>query len=119
MTRLFVVAGVAVILAVGTWLVIDSGASAASATPGRTVAVRVGDNIRVVDAPIGCRVVRLTELDGRITIDCRRAGSLAGTYGTLLTSRNAALVRFVSRSTGRMLFVARHEGGVRKCAARR
>jgi hypothetical protein len=103
----------------GAWLVVDAGASAASPTPARTVAVRVGDTIRVVGSPIGCRVARVDELGGRIALDCRRAGALTGTYGTLLTSRKAVLVRFETTRRARMLVVASHGGGVRECGAQR
>jgi hypothetical protein len=67
----------------GAWIVVGGGASAASPAPARTVAVRVGDAIRVVGSPIGCRVARVDQLGGRIALDCRRAGALTGTYGTL------------------------------------
>jgi len=118
MTRLLALATVAAVAAFGVWVVIDGGASAASRAPGRTFALRVGDTIRVVGAPLGCRVARLDQLGGRIALDCRRAGALTGTYGTLLTSRKAALVRFESTRTARVLVVARHGGGLHQCGAR-
>jgi hypothetical protein len=103
----------------GAWLVADGGASAAGPTPARTVAVRLGDTIRVVGSPIGCRVARVNQLGGRIALDCRRAGELKGTYGTLLTSRKAVLVRFETTRRARMLVVASHGGGARECGVRR
>jgi hypothetical protein len=113
------IATAVVAMALGAWLVVDGGANAASGAPGRSVAVRVGDSIRVVGAPIGCRVARVTQLEGRIALDCRRIGAPAGTYGTLLTPRKAALVRFETMRTARMLVVASHGGGVRACGVRR
>jgi hypothetical protein len=119
MSRLLALLTVAAAAAFGAWLVVDGGASAASRAPARTVAVRVGDSVRVVGAPIGCRVARVDQLGGRIALDCRRAGALPGTYGTLLTSRKAVLVRFETTRRARMLVVASHGGGVRECGVRR
>jgi hypothetical protein len=119
MTRLLALVILFAAAVLGAWLVVDGGASAANPTPARTVAVRVGDAIRVVGSPIGCRVARVDQLGGRIALDCRRAGALAGTYGTLLTSRKAVLIRFESTRRARMLVVASHGGGARECGVRR
>ena len=77
--------------------------------------VRVGDRIRVVNAPIGCRVVRMRQLGGRVVIDCRRAGALRGTYGTLFSAREAVLLKFESRNTAKRVAVAVHHGDVQCC----
>jgi hypothetical protein len=88
---------------------------AALGSSGAVLEVRVGDRIRVAGAPLGCQIVRTPELGGRIVVDCRRGGSLSGTYGTLVSSREAAIVKFRSARTAKLLFVAKHEGGVRTC----
>jgi hypothetical protein len=112
MRRLLACSGLVTAIAAASWL--GSGLAAAQA-PVRVLEVRLGDQIRVVDAPIGCQVIRMRELGGRIALDCRRAGALANTYGTLLTSREAAVMRFQSKSKAKLVVVATHEGGVRQC----
>ena len=77
--------------------------------------VRVGDRIRVADAPIGCRVLRMQQLGGRVVIDCRRAGALRGTYGTLFSAREAVLVEFESRKTAKRVAVGVHGKDVQCC----
>lgn len=119
MKRLLALTVVAAATGLGAWLSSNDGAGAARAVGPKTVPVRLGDKIRVVEAPIGCQIVRMRELGRRVVIDCRRAGALAGTYGTLLTAHEAALVRFESRHTARTVDLAIHEGAVRRCEARR
>jgi hypothetical protein len=118
MRLLLALAGIAVAMALSSWFASDNGANAASRGAARTVAVRVGDRIRVLDTPIGCRIAHMRELQGRIVIDCRRAGSLRGTYGTLLTAREAGLMRFESDHTAKLVYVATHHGGIRRCGSR-
>jgi hypothetical protein len=101
----------AAILAAG-WLL---STLAAAQTPAATFQARVGDKIRVVGAPIGCRVVRMSQLEGRIVVDCRRAGPLTGTYGTLFSGREAALIEFVSRRTARRIAYAVHRRDKWEC----
>jgi hypothetical protein len=74
-----------------------------------------GDRIRVLGAPIACRVVRMSQLGGRVVVDCRRAGALQGTYGTFLTAREAVLVRFESERTAKRVAVGVHERGTKRC----
>jgi hypothetical protein len=74
-----------------------------------------GDRIRVVGAPIACRVVRMSQLGGRVVVDCRRAGALQGTYGTFLTAREAVLVRFESERTAKRVAVGVHERSSERC----
>jgi hypothetical protein len=107
------------VFASAAWLVVGGTTSAARNASARTVTVHLGDHIRVSGAPLGCRVVRMREFDGRIVVDCRRAGSLRGTYGTVLTAREAALIRFESSHTARLAYVATHHRAVRKCGAER
>ena len=112
MRRLLACSGLVTAIAACGWF----GSNLASArTPATELEARLGDTIRVVGAPIGCQVVRVRDLGGRITIDCRRAGALAGTYGTLMTARKAAVMRFESKRTAKLVVVATHKGGVRQC----
>lgn len=77
--------------------------------------VKVGDRIRVANAPIGCRVVRMRQFGGRVVIDCRRAGALRGTYGTLFTAREAVLVEFESSKTAKRVAVGVHHQDLQCC----
>jgi hypothetical protein len=88
---------------------------AAAQTPADVLEARVGDRIRVVDAPIGCRVVRMRQLGGRVVIDCRRTGALTGTYGTLFSAREALLVEFKSRGTAKRRAEGVHFEPLEKC----
>jgi hypothetical protein len=87
----------------------------AAPTSERVIEARLGNRIQVVGAPVGCRVVRMHELGRRVVVDCRRAGTLAGTYGTLLTGREAVLVRYESSRTAKQVAVAVHEAELRRC----
>lgn len=78
----------------------------------QTVVLKVGDVMQVEGAPIGCRVGRR---DGRLVIDCRRAGRLAGTYGTLFDERRVRVTRFKSSDTAKVVFKARHRGRAKRC----
>jgi hypothetical protein len=119
MTRLLVVSAVMVAGAFAGWLVLDAGADAASLKSPGPISLRVGDEMHVVGAPIGCRIARMRQLHGNVVIDCRRAGDLVGTYGTLFSAREAALVRFESGRRARLLTVATHKGEIRECGSRR
>ena len=112
MGRLFIVFALLTATAAGGWFVSNL---AAAQTPDTMLEARLGDKIRVMDAPLGCRVVRMRQLGGRVVIDCRRAGSLGGTYGTLLTAREAVLVQFESSRVAKRVAVAVHEGESRRC----
>jgi hypothetical protein len=70
-----------------------------------TIPVARGDVVKVTGAPIGCVVRRQ---DGYPALDCRRIGPLAGSYGTILTSRKVLVVRFEDRRTAKIVFAARH-----------
>jgi hypothetical protein len=75
-------------------------------------ALRVGDRVDVEGAALACRVVRR---GGQVTLDCRRGGRQAGTYGTLLSERRAMIVRFGKDRTARVAFTATHRGRARRC----
>jgi hypothetical protein len=110
MRRAFVASAVVTSVAASGWF------ASAAAQPSRTVLeARIGDTIRVVDAPMGCRVFRMRQLGGRVTMDCRRAGALRGTYGTLFTAREAVVVRFESKRVAKRVAVAVHGSAERRC----
>jgi hypothetical protein len=115
MSKLLMPSLLAAVVGLGTWL--GSEASAGGATPAsaETFVARPGDTVRVEGTPIACRIVRVRELDKRVAFDCRRGGPLAGTYGTLLTAREAAIVKFESATTARLVSVARHRGARESC----
>jgi hypothetical protein len=112
------VAATAVLLGVGAaLLIVRAGSPARAETPPSTgqapaVVLKPGDRITVEGAHMGCQVARR---GGRPTLDCRRAGSLRGTYGVLLTERRVTVARFRSSSTAKEIFVARHGGSYRVC----
>src|SRR5438477_38596 len=70
-----------------------------------TLIVRAGDIVRVAgDANVGCRV---KPHDGAETLDCRRAGSLTGSYGILLNKNEVLVVRFESARAAKIVFAAK------------
>ena len=98
------------------------GAAGWSATSGATetlpnevIRLAPGDRVRVAGAELGCRVKRMRQLEGRIVLDCRRGGRLEGTYGTLLTEREAILLRFESSRTATRVATGTHRGKVERC----
>ena len=110
MTRLLLLTTVVLALAV-------LGLALRGETPARgegagTVVMRVGDVMEVDGAPIGCKVTRR---GARIVVDCRRAGSLEGTYGTLFDERRVRVTRFLSSDTAKVVFNAKHKGRSRRC----
>lgn len=114
MKGLLAISALLAALALGAWSA-SSDAAGARATDSETITVRPGDQIRVAGAPIGCRVVRMKEFGGRVVIDCRRAGPLAGTYGTLISGREAVLIQFKSKRAAKQIVCATHHGDVRRC----
>lgn len=77
--------------------------------------LEVGDRFSVIGASIGCRIARMDELGGRTVVDCRRAGALAGTYGAMLSSREALIVQFRGARAAKVIYEARHQAGARQC----
>jgi hypothetical protein len=105
--RLILLATVLAVLAV------PAGAFGWRATQGSTIPLAQGDIAKVTGAPIGC-IVR--KQDGYPALDCRRIGPLAGSYGTILTSRKVLVVRFENQRTAKVVFSARHSKlGVHTC----
>jgi hypothetical protein len=86
-----------------------NGPKAAGAAP---VVLKVGDRVLVDGQAMGCRVARQ---NGSVVMDCRRAGALAGTYGTMLSPRKAMVVRYRNNSVAKVVFTATHRGGAHRC----
>ena len=62
--------------------------------------LKVGDTLRVDGAAMGCQVTRR---GSRPVLECRRDGSLAGTYGTFMTDRRLTVARFRSSRTAQTI----------------
>jgi hypothetical protein len=99
----------AVIVLAAVAIVLRSDASGDA--PGNVV-LGVGDTMEVDGAPIGCKVNRR---NGRIGVECRRAGKPKGTYVTLFDARRLRVARFTSRDEAKLVFTARHRGRARMC----
>jgi hypothetical protein len=102
---------VAVALGAAATLAIAPRDGARAADPTPTV-LKVGDRVQVEGQPVGCRVANQ---GGNVVMDCRRAGALAGTYGTMISSRTAKVVRFRSDTVAKVVYTAKHHGGARAC----
>ena len=75
-------------------------------TASQTLTVQPGDVIRVAgNANVGCKV---RPHDGAETLDCRRAGPLTGSYGSMLNKNELLVVRFESATVAKVVLVARH-----------
>jgi hypothetical protein len=73
--------------------------------PTQVVPVALGDVVKVNGAPIGC-LARMQ--NGYRALDCRRAGPLAGTYGSILTSGQLMVVHYNDSKSGTIVFTAHH-----------
>lgn len=93
---------------------LGGGLSDASGTSFTTYDLTAGDIARVPDAQVGCRVVKRGAPPATM-LDCRRAGSLTGTYGVLLGPARVRVVRFESSGVARVVFTARHGGRATCC----
>ena len=87
----------------------------ASASAGRTTILSLGDRIRLDQVPVGCRVARLAGQGKQVFLDCRRAGSLKGTYGTYFGASKVLVVRHLDARTAKVVFRARHAKQAERC----
>ena len=102
-----------VIIAALVVLAVPAGALGWRERQGSTIPLAQGDIAKVTGAPIGCIARRQ---DGYSALDCRKIGPLAGTYGTVLTSRKVLVLRFENQRTAKVVFSARHTKlGVHRC----
>lgn len=74
--------------------------------------LEVGDTLRVEGTAMGCQVTRR---GARTVLECRRDGSLKGTYGTFMSDRTVTVARFRSSRTAQTILTARHGGSWRAC----
>jgi hypothetical protein len=82
------------------------------APPVSQTVLKVGDTLRVEGAAMGCQVSRRGT---RTVLECRRDGSLKGTYGTFMSDRAVTVARFRSSRTAQTILTARHGGRWRAC----
>jgi hypothetical protein len=102
----------AVLLAVGATVLAQGDGTAAHAQDPATYVLKLGDTVRVEGATVGCQAARR---GGDVVIDCRRGGSLPGSYGAFLSDRRVTVARFRTNSTAHVVFSARHGGRARRC----
>ena len=95
-------AALGLVVGLAAALGIGAGVTHAGRAP---VVVGVGDTIQVRGQPVGCMVRRF---QGRTVVDCRRAGTLAGTYGTFFDGAKVVVVRFESAKAGTAVFTPEH-----------
>ena len=115
MRRLVTPSLLCAVVGLGVWLGASGVASGTAQVSAHILVARPGDKVLVGGTPIACRVVRVRELEKRVAFDCRRSGPLPGTYGTLLTKREAVLVKFESASEAKVVAFAPHSDQPRKC----
>jgi hypothetical protein len=84
----------------------------AAASQDEPVFLDVGDSFQIAGAPLGCKVI---ERRGGKSLDCRIAGRLAGSYGTLMSATRLNVVRFTSGRVAKVVFTATQHGGFRVC----
>ena len=87
----------------------------ASASAGTTTILSLGDRIRLDQVPVGCRVARLAGHGKQLFLDCRRTGSLKGTYGAYFGAAKVLVVRHLDARTAKVVFQARHEKKAERC----
>jgi hypothetical protein len=99
--------------AIGIAVYLWAGASIQAARPRETpILMNVGDSIRVSRVPLGCKV---TSVKGIRALDCRIAGALAGSYGTIASGKRLLVVRFMSDHVAKVVFDAKQHGGSKRC----
>jgi hypothetical protein len=90
-----------------------SSRTADAATPGagRTF-LQIGQVAQLSGAPVACKAMLR---DGLRTLDCRVAGQLAGTYGTLMNRGRLLVVRFRGVHLAKVVFQADQHGAFAVC----
>ena len=92
--------------------VLSMRSAQAAAPQNEPVFLDVGDSFQIAGAPLGCKVIARS---GGKSLDCRIAGRLAGSYGTLMSATRLNVVRFTSARLAKVVFTARQHGGFRVC----
>jgi len=86
-----------------------AGAKSAGGAP---IVLHIGDTIQLAASPVGCKAgVR----SGVKTLDCRVAGPLAGSYGTLMSGGRVLVIRFRTARTAKVVFEATQRGYAKTC----
>jgi hypothetical protein len=107
------VALIALLGAAGIPIFLWSGRAIRAAPPqAKPIFLNVGESIQVSSVPVGCKVIRFK---GSRALDCRIAGALPGSYGTISTGQRLLVVRFKSDHVARIVFDARQHGGFKVC----
>jgi hypothetical protein len=96
--------------------VLRPGDPARAAPAKEDLVLSPGDTVRVAGAPLGCRVTRLARYGNGIFLDCRRAGRLAGSYGTYLGVKDVLVVRFLDTRKAKVVLHAEHAKGATRCS---
>ena len=84
----------------------------AEQSAGEPIVLQVGDEVQVSGAPVGCKLIAR---NGGRFLDCRVAGTLAGSYGTLMTGKRLQVVRFRNARVAKVVFDATQHGGFKVC----
>ena|SRR5947208_672924 len=84
----------------------------AAGSQNEPVFLDVGDSFQIAGAPVGCKVIARSA--GK-SLDCRIAGPVAGSYGTLMSATHLNVVRFRSGRVAKVVFTATQHGGFRIC----
>jgi hypothetical protein len=96
-------------LGAGVWSMRPAHAAASQNQP---VFLDVGDSFQIAGAPVGCKVIARS---GGKSLDCRIAGRLRGSYGTLMSATRLNVVRFTSSQVAKVVFTATQHGSFRVC----
>ena len=84
----------------------------AAPSQNQPVFLDVGDSFQMAGKPVGCKVIARS---GGKFLDCRIAGPLSGSYGTLMSAKRLNVVRFTSSRVAKIVFTATQHGGFRVC----
>jgi hypothetical protein len=107
------VAMIALLSAAGISICLWGGRSIQAARPQvKPIFLNVGDSIQVSSVPLGCKVI---PFKGSRALDCRVAGELAGSYGTIASGKRLLVVRFVNAHVARVVFDAKQHHGFKVC----
>jgi hypothetical protein len=88
----------------------------ATASTSESFVASLGDRIRIEGTPVGCRVTRVAGHGRRAYIECRRTGTLKGTYGALFSGKDVLIARFLGPHKARVVYRASHSGPGRDCS---
>ena len=110
MNRRLALLSVAAALGVIAFACFDQSGTAGllRASSARSVVLQVGDTIRIRGTNIGCAVAKR---QGATVVECLEAVRRVGSYGTLMSDKQAIVMRFKSQSAAQTVFTAKHNNG--------